>query len=71
MKTKIVKRIEVVVLSPPPAILTCTKAPPVPEEMTGQSVGEYILMLNDAYKDCSEMLQQINAWVESAKSEAE
>jgi hypothetical protein len=52
-------------------MLPCAKAPPVPVEITGQSVGEYILKLNEAYQDCASMLEHVNSWVVESAAEVD
>lgn len=63
-----VTKIETVALSPPPEFLICSPAPAIPNEITGQNAGEYLLRLDSAYQDCAGMLERVRAWVEAAEA---
>lgn len=62
---------EPVVLTPPPALLTCADEPPVPELPSPEYQKErdvltlaYVLALRSAWGDCRSKVDGVRAWVD-------
>lgn len=55
----------------PPFPLNCMESPTVPEMISGQAVGKYVLQMDAAYEDCAGLVAEIGEWINNDKKQRE
>ena len=63
---ELITQVQIVRQEPPDALLTCMKAPAVPNVPTNRALAAYMIELFEAHQDCIGKLIALNQWKENA-----